>query len=259
MGRKMKISISIGDIFGKLTIIDQLEKLPYEDIKYVCKCACGTIKNITKYSLTSGRTTSCGCRHKEIIAEFKTTHDLSRARIYRIWNGMIQRCDNPNVRNYSRYGGRGITYSKDFSTFEGFYAAMKEGYREDLTIERIDTNGNYELGNVRWATQKEQQRNRTNNRWMHDPYTNEKMLLTDLADKYNLTASTILNRIKYGMSGKDLVKSTRTVSKRLNPKEVIKIKKLLATHRVSAISRMLGISHSIISNIKNGKMYTDIE
>lgn len=102
---------------------------------------------------------SCGCA---TFLKANIKHNLSRTRQYKIWGDMIRRCTNKNNKSYYRYGGRGITYTKKWEKFEGFWEDMKEGYRDDLTLDRIDSNGNYCKENCRWADSKTQASNRNN-------------------------------------------------------------------------------------------------
>jgi hypothetical protein len=100
---------------------------------------------------------SCGCA-THLKANFK--HDMSRTRQYKIWADIKTRCTNPNNSHYYLYGGRGITYDKRWEKFENFWEDMKEGYQDDLTIDRIDSDGNYIKDNCRWVTRTIQSTNR---------------------------------------------------------------------------------------------------
>lgn len=122
-----------------------------------CVCDCGNISYVATGGLTSGNTKSCGC----LALEVRTKHGMSDHRIYHIWEDMKHRCDNPNNAQYSDYGGRGISYTREWKDFIVFYEDMREGYDDSLTLDRIDPNGNYSKENCKWSSTKEQGRNRT--------------------------------------------------------------------------------------------------
>lgn len=153
-----------GQHFGRLTVLRRVENRGRYPC-WECKCACGRTTYITTPSLRSGHTISCGCYRKEVELEnlsiHRQTHGQSYSRLYRTWANMKARCENPNNHNYVYYGGRGIRVCDESKSFEPFEAwALSNGYSENLTIDRINVDGNYEPANCRWATVTEQNRNK---------------------------------------------------------------------------------------------------
>lgn len=153
----------IGRKFGRLTVIAKGEKVPYSrQATWICQCSCGNVTSaIVGSRLRNGTTKSCGCIHREELKERKTTHGMAKTRLNNIWHGMKQRCYNPNTKCYCNYGGRGIVvcneWLHDFSAFRDW--ALESGYADNLSIDRVDVNGNYEPSNCRWATSSEQRVN----------------------------------------------------------------------------------------------------
>lgn len=148
----------IGLTFGELTAIEYSHTDKNYRSYWLCRCSCGKEKIILRHSLMSGRSKSCG----HTIKYNSTKHNSSYKRLYNIWRCMKQRCNNKNNTNYYNYGGRGIStcndWSKSFKTFEEW--AINNGYKDTLTIDRINTNGNYEPNNCKWSTRKEQANNK---------------------------------------------------------------------------------------------------
>lgn len=136
-----------GEVFGRLTVIKRADNViaynGVQEVMWHCVCSCGKSTISRGKTLKSGYAESCGCLRREITSKNTTTHGKTGLRYYRIWKGMKRRCDNKNDVSYPNYGGRGIKYEPKWSTFEGFWEDMEEGYENPLTLERLDVNGDY--------------------------------------------------------------------------------------------------------------------
>jgi len=146
-----------GAVFNRLTVISRSEDKVFANggrkIRVVAECSCGVIKTYYLSALKTGNTKSCGCYNLERIS----SHGMYGTRQYQIWADMKNRC---NDKSHEGYGEKGVTYQESWGDFQSFWSDMEEGYSEELTIERIDPSGNYTKENCKWATKKEQTRNR---------------------------------------------------------------------------------------------------
>ena len=146
-----------GKKFNLLLVLERIEQIPGKKAKYLCQCDCGNKKIVSSSSLVTGRVKSCGCLRKK--------HGFARKeRLYNIWKGMRQRCNDINSKDYPVYGGRGIKVCDEWDDYLVFRSwALANGYNDTLSIDRINSDGCYEPLNCRWETMLVQNNNKTNN------------------------------------------------------------------------------------------------
>lgn len=158
-----------GQTFGLLLAIREVAPIPRPDKPgwsrraYLCRCFCGKELIVTRESLISGNTKSCGClNHQKGRPARRKTHGKTETRLYRIWCHMKARCDQPNNNRYYRYGARGIKVCDEWhDSFEAFERwALSHGYADALSIERIDNDKGYSPENCKWIPLAEQSKNR---------------------------------------------------------------------------------------------------
>ena len=183
-----------GQRFGKWMVLSRAPNNKRCQARWHCRCVCGKKRILQGADLRTGHSKGCLSCH---IKRIKTKHGLSRTKLYWIWQGIVQRCENPNNKCYKNYGDRGIKVCiqwhnhKDFMTW-----ALAHGYKEGLSIDRIDNDGNYKPGNCRFVTAKEQNRNSRNNRSVR--IGKETKLLVEWAEQAGINKDTLKSRVDMG-------------------------------------------------------------
>lgn len=174
-----------------------------------CVCDCGRTVLVRSSCLTRGYTTSCGCRRRAVASENFKTHGAANTRLWYIWRNMRQRCSSPKTKAYKHYGARGIKVCDEWQEFIPFRDwALANGYRDDLTIDRIDVNGDYCPKNCRWVDVKTQANNRTNNRLIE--YKGQTKTLVQWCETLGLNKNTVCTRLNLYHWSTDRALSTPT-------------------------------------------------
>lgn len=192
-----------GRRFGRLVVLERVEDHVssggYRYPKWKCICDCGNETKATSRGLKFGSVKSCGCYRKEVasLLEHETHGDSVNPEyknLYNVWRSMRRRCNSPNSQTYHHYGGRGISICKEWDDYIDFKEwALQSGYRQGLSIDRIDVNGNYEPSNCRWVTQKEQNNNRRNNRYV--TYQGKTRTATQWAEEFGIESDVFLREL----------------------------------------------------------------
>lgn len=257
-----------GQKFGKLTVVsfsrDVRSGNRYRKY-WNCKCECGNIKEVRLDSLTSGNVTSCGCKLKEIsrknLIPGVPKYDIVDKRLRGIWNGMKRRCLNPSSKSYNRYGGRGITICDEWLDFNVFSKwALSNGYKDNLSIDRIDNSKGYEPCNCRWITNKEQSNNRRSNILVE--YKGKEITLMELSELANIPYTRLRDRYKRGDRGDKLLRPLTNPMNNRSKVTLEQVKEIRGKYSngmsIKELSDIYPISYLSILNIVNFKTWKNI-
>lgn len=201
-----------GNRYGKLTVIKRAENRG-KDVFWLCKCDCGNTTEVNGSRLRSGKTKSCGCLRKETYRKSwshvsrNVKHGKTNTRLYRIYKKMYRRCYCPETKYYKNYGGRGITICLEWlgeNGFPNFYDwAMENGYKDSLSIDRIDNDKGYSPDNCRWATAKEQANNTRSTVYL--TYKGETKPASEWAEITGIRQDTLTMRKRNGWSDEECI------------------------------------------------------
>lgn len=191
--------------FGRLLVIED-KGSDKKGSLWLCQCDCGSMKIVHGSHLVRFAVVSCGCYHYERQTSARK-HGKRYSKAYTTWLNMRQRCSNPKNKTWSSYGGKGIRVCEQWNSFEGFYADMGDP-PPGKSLDRIDVNGDYSKDNCRWATRKQQARNKSDNRIIE--FNGKAQTLVEWAEEIQIDYYSLHSRIKRGWSIEDAL--TRPVS-----------------------------------------------
>ena len=193
--------------FGRLKALNLCNyRNKYGRAMWHCICDCGKEIDVSSNSLLKGNTKSCGCYKLDLISNRNKTHAESKTKLYQIWVSMRKRCVNKNDKAYQNYGARGIRVCDEWkNSFENFRNwCLENGYKQGLSIDRIDNNGNYCPENCRWTTRYYQSRNTRGNHIIE--YNGKQYIMRDLANLLGIKYSTLAARLLvYGWTVEDAI------------------------------------------------------
>lgn len=239
-----------GKTFNRLTVTGEDTKKKGGKRYWFCQCSCGVSlpKSVASYDLTSGHTKSCGCMQKELARKANTKHGLKQHPLYVRWSAMKNRCYNPNDDYYHNYGGRGIRVCDRWrNSIDNFLEDMGEP-PEGYTLDRKDNDKDYSPENCRWATNKEQGRNKSDTVWLE--YGGKRVTRIDLAEEHGVDPNRLRQRLEKGW---DLELALTPPFKAGSITESlvglnIETRRIIFSEHVDAMASLIGISkHKIRS------------
>lgn len=217
----------IGERFGRLVVLSEVprEERVGRQRRMRCLCDCGNVTTPMLFTLKNGSAKSCGCvaankakerwrnpteemiEQRRVQGEKNKTHGMTNHPAFKQWADMKSRCTNVNHKWYPSYGGRGISIDESWVGFDGFWRDMGDEWSDGLQIDRIDNNKNYCKENCKWSTRSEQQRNKSNTKYIDTP--DGVMDITTASELYGLTTGCLRYRYDKGVRGMELIKKSQ--------------------------------------------------
>ena len=205
--RKLLKKPERGQRFGMLVVLDNSRTVGRRKA-CECRCDCGTVKTIRNEHLAKGLIRSCGCLQRKAAKDAHTTHGGKGTRLYTIWKGMRERCNNPKSSGAKNYHDRGIRITPEWDDFSRFRKwALASGYAAGLTIDRIDVRKGYCPSNCRWASRKEQSANRRNTITVVEG--GRRVRLSELSERTGISYGTLYDRMSRGAPLTEKTKKTK--------------------------------------------------
>lgn len=208
-----------GKRFGNLTVLERVGKDKARNILWKCRCDCGNEIVVRTCELNRGHTKSCGCYQKEMASKANIKHGESHGKLHQVWLDMRARCKRKSHHAYKWYGGKGISvcdeWENNYLSFQKW--AFENGYKNGLTIDRMDGNGNYCPENCRWATRKEQSNNISS--CVYFDFMGERLNITQFCEKYGVPAGHFYKTARKNINIQTLMKCIATSKSRITDEE----------------------------------------
>lgn len=258
-GKSKRISPFFKDLtdqtFNRWTVIRRLENTQRGQAVWLCRCECGALGKVTTESLVSNNSKSCGCWRRDHRIRQNLTHGMSNTAEHETWKRMIARCERPGASQYEYYGGRGIRVCDEWrNSFQTFFDYMGKRPSKNHSIDRIDTNGNYEPGNVRWATKTEQSRNTRQNHVVE--YQGKRMCLAEACELAGTSCSLVIGRLRRGWTVDDALNRPKVhVGKKLCAADAERIRDAAKSMKRTEVAKLFGVHLRTVESIVLGETW----